>query len=171
MDKGLTIIELSPERWREYKALRLEALAADPQAFGQSYEKSVKDPDLIWEERLVLSQRRDGWLFLFAEHNKKLVGMSGARFDADNKEIAKIVAVYVKRNFRNRGIANNLLTKILEELSQIKKIQKARVIVNRLQSPAVNLYKKMKFKFTKTEKMNLGDGEKYDLDSYEQDIR
>lgn len=45
--KDIQIIKLPPERWNEYKTLRLRALQDDPQAFGSSYAKEVAYPDDI----------------------------------------------------------------------------------------------------------------------------
>jgi hypothetical protein len=39
------VIELPPDRWREYRALRLAALRSDPIAFGSTYEESIAYPD------------------------------------------------------------------------------------------------------------------------------
>ena len=46
----IQIIKLPPERWNEYKALRLRALQDDPQAFGSSYAKEVTYSDEKWQE-------------------------------------------------------------------------------------------------------------------------
>jgi hypothetical protein len=37
---NITIGRLPPEKWQEYKALRLRALYDDPQAFSESFEKA-----------------------------------------------------------------------------------------------------------------------------------
>lgn len=169
--EDVKITELPSKRWKEYKLLRLGALKSDPGAFGQSYEKSVKDSDEKWKERLELSQKRDGWLFLFAKFRGELIGMMGARFDSGSRNIAKIVAAYVNKDFRRKGIADKLLVKLLKELSQITGIEKVRVMVNRLQIPAVKLYKKENFKFLSSKKMIMGDKKEYDIDTYEQDFR
>ena len=42
------IITLPPERWREAKQLRLEALLAEPSAFASSYEDELAFPDEVW---------------------------------------------------------------------------------------------------------------------------
>jgi len=42
---------LAPERWREYKELRLEALEADPTAFGSSAEDEAQLSDAEWAKR------------------------------------------------------------------------------------------------------------------------
>ncbi len=42
---------LSPERWKEYADLRLEALKNDPLAFGSSYEEELQ----LREEELLKS--------------------------------------------------------------------------------------------------------------------
>jgi len=38
---NIKIIKLTPERWEEYKNLRLEALKNSPTAFASSYEDNI----------------------------------------------------------------------------------------------------------------------------------
>ena len=76
----IKIIQLFPDRWQEYKELRLEALQKDPQAFGQKYEKAREFSDEYWIDHLERSRTKDKILVFFAENNRKLVGMMGAFF-------------------------------------------------------------------------------------------
>ena len=48
----LQIKKLLPERWKEFKELRLFALQNDPLAFGSSYEEEINFPDDFWKNRL-----------------------------------------------------------------------------------------------------------------------
>ena len=161
--QGIKIIQLPPERWKEYKDLRLEMLLSDPQAFGKSYEKSLNGPDSLWEERLRAAQKKDKLLMLFAESNRKLIGMIGAyfNFDTETKNAAKIFGVYVNKDFQGKGVAKSLQEELLKRIW---------VQVNNSQPAAVKLYEQGNFKTTKKERMILGDGKEYEVDTMEQNL-
>lgn len=168
----IKIIKLPPSRWKEYKDLRLEMLVKDPQAFGQRYDKSINDPDSKWQDRLKASLKQDRIIILFAEAGGKVVGTIGAFFNSDEntKNSAQIFSVYVKENFRGMGIAKKLQEKLLSELRSIKDLKKVRVMVNMIQSSAVNLYEQGNFRLIKTEKKLLGDGKEYEVGTMEQSL-
>ena len=168
----IKIIQLSPGRWKEYKHLRLEALQRDPQAFGQKYGKAVDFPDSYWIDHLEKSQAKEKLLVYFAEKNEKLLGMIGAFFHSgeETEDSAQIFSVYVNKDFRNLGVAKRLQNHLLRELGKIVGLKKVRVMVNRAQEPAVNLYKQGNFRLVKTEKRELGDGKEYLIDTLEQQL-
>ena len=169
---SIRIIQLSPDRWKEYKDLRLEMLIKDPQAFGQRYDKSVTDPDSKWKERLKAAENEDRIVILFAESNRKLIGMIGAYFNSDEetKNSAKIFSVYVTKDFRGKGVAQALQQELLKQLKNIPGFKKIKVQVNKSQSAAFNLYKQGGFEVISTEKMTLGDGKGYEVCTMEQNL-
>ena len=166
---NIQIIQLPPERWKEYRDIRLEMLLKDPQAFGQRYEKSLNDSDSKWKERLEASQKQDKIIILFAENNGKLVGTIGAFFNSteDTQDSAQIFSVYVNEDYRGLGIAKRLQDQLLSQLKNLDLV-KVRVMVNKTQIAAVNLYTQGGFKLLKTEKRVLGDGKEYEVDTLEQ---
>jgi hypothetical protein len=76
----VTIISLPPNRWEEYKSIRLESLREEPQAFGMSYERAITEPDERWQKNLVGAQEGKTDLLYFAEDNGKIFGIMGAFF-------------------------------------------------------------------------------------------
>ena len=54
----VSILVLPPERWREAKQLRLEALHTEPSAYASSYEDELSYPDEVWVKRVKSSSRR-----------------------------------------------------------------------------------------------------------------
>jgi hypothetical protein len=49
------ITTVHPRFWRSYKAIRLEALRNDPEAFCETLEKSLSQPDQFWIDRVTNS--------------------------------------------------------------------------------------------------------------------
>lgn len=139
-----SIITLPPERWEEYRALRLEALQNDPFAFGSSYEEQTEKPREYWQERL--EEKEDEFL-LFAEAGGDLVGMVGSYLETKLKvrHIANLVAFYVTSSYRGKGVGEALLQAALNRIAETDRIHKIRLSVNVTQEPAIELYKKAGF--------------------------
>lgn len=154
----MEIIKLAIEDWQEYKKLRLRALKEDPHAFGSSYSDIVNDPEKEWKRRLENALKGETNWLLFAKENDRLVGMIGAFMEEGATDAVTIIAMYVPREERGKGISKMLMEGILNELSQKSFIKKVKLMVNKIQTPAVNLYKK--FGFSEVGKLNfrLGDG-------------
>lgn len=85
LTKAVNIIVLPPERWREAKRLRLEALREESAAFASSYEDELAFRDEVWRTRLTSAFERDGNLTFFAEVDGALIGMAGTGWSARAK--------------------------------------------------------------------------------------
>lgn len=140
----IKIVSLAPEKWRDFRDLRLEALREEPLAFGSSLdEEKVKTGS--WERELKgLGNKK----WYFSEVDGDLVGMAAIKFSQKNKfkHLATLVGVYVKKDFRGRGIARLLTEKILEDAFKTPQVKKIRLLVNASQKPAVGLYEQLGFK-------------------------
>ena len=156
-----TITRLDPDAWQDYKILRLQALATDPQAFEASYDELRAKPDTYWTERIQdVVERRGSWL-LFAKREQRLIGMVGA-LTADERHIANISAVFVAREARGLGIGTELMSALLSELRQERSIHRLRLYVNASQTAAVHLYDRLGFLIVETDRATYGDGQEHD---------
>ena len=126
------IIVLPPERWREAKQLRLEALRREPTAFASSYEDELAFSDDVWQSRLAAAMERAGNMTYFAKHEGALVGMAGATWSprAKVRHVATVYGVYVSPDMRGRGIASDLMHTLLDELQSMPQIEKVSLTVN-----------------------------------------
>lgn len=136
---GIAIRTLPPERWREYKELRLTALKGDPAAFGSSYEEELEKPQTEWENRI-----RN---VLFAEHEGIPVGMVVCGFETrlKTRHVAHIFGMFVRGEYRGRGIGSLLMDEALRNIRKNQDIVKVTLSVNPLQKEAVELYRKYGF--------------------------
>ncbi len=165
MDDELKIVRAEPVEWKKYRALRLEALQAEPQAFGSSYERDSNQPDEKWQERIREALHPDSNLLLFAKEGEQFVGMIGAFFsDAPKqKHIATIYGVYLNANYRGRGIGKKLMEAVLREIGTRPQIIKLELSVNAEQSAAVRLYQHFGFRIVgRAEKELNVNGKFYD---------
>ena len=113
----IEIKKLPPERWQDYRKLRLESLKADPVAFGSSYEEEISRPEDFWRNRIGS--------VLFAVENNRPVGMVRYEFEGrvKNKHVAAIYAMYVNQKFRNRGIGKRLMDGVISLIAENKDIR------------------------------------------------
>jgi ribosomal protein S18 acetylase RimI-like enzyme len=133
------IRKLTPARWRDYRALRLEALKGEPEAFGSSYEEEIKLAYKDWRNRL-----RN---VMFAFYEDKPVGMIAVVFNKryKTKHIANIYSFYVSKGYRGNGLGGLLMGRALSTVKKHGGIAKVTLSVNTKQTPAINLYKKNGF--------------------------
>lgn len=164
------IITVPPERWREAKQLRLEALLAEPSAFASSYEDELAFTDEVWVARLTSAYERDGNLTFYAEFEGELVGMAGAGWSrkAKLRHVAEIYSVYVAPELRGRGIARGLMRRLLDELRSMGQIEKVSLGVTSDNAAAVRLYEKLGFAIVGTARRELKiESRYYDLHTME----
>lgn len=154
------IITLSPDQWQQYKAIRLEALTSDPQAFGRTYSEIAAREDAYWHDRLAMVKKGD--LFLFFARTDRIVGMMGAKFDEHDASRAVIISTFVKSEFRGMGIASLLLAHLLSALCHDSRIISVRLNVSVDQKNAVALYKKYGFVISKYSQRKMGDEKIHD---------
>ena len=160
------VITLPPDRWREAKQLRLEALLTEPTAFASSYEDELAFADEVWIARSKSAYEREGNMTFYAEVEGELVGMAGAHWSARAKlrHVAEVYGVYVSHELRGRSIASRLLRRLLDELRTLGQFEKVSLTVNTEARRAVALYEKMGFEIVGTPRRALRvDGRAYDL--------
>lgn len=160
----INIICLPPERWREYKEIRLESLQKEPQAFGKKYEEAIKDPDEKWQQSLEKAERKETSIILFVESGNKVIGLAGAFFDINDKaKGAMIYGVYVTNEFRGKGIGKQLILQLINKIKAVPGITKVSLMVNQDEIPAIKVYEKNGFKVVGTKDWVLGDGKNHEL--------
>lgn len=152
----IQIITLEPERWPEYRELRLEALRTCPQAFCSTYGSQIDKPAEWWQDRLISARSGESWL-LFAEENARLVGMIGAVWDGDALDI---ISMYVQPASQGKGIGRRLMSAILDATMD-KGATKHVLSVNSVQNDALRLYQSFDFQITHEVQYTFGDGQTY----------
>lgn len=152
------IVTLAPDEWQAYRALRLECLLREPQAFGSRYADMLQQPDAYWQGRLADARAGEKSWLLFAREDDRLVGMIGA-FTTENAGVVKIVSVYVSRETRGKGVGSLLMAAILAVVEKKGTFYKAVLDVNPVQTAAVALYRRFGFAVTGEETVTREDGE------------
>jgi ribosomal protein S18 acetylase RimI-like enzyme len=133
------IVELPPERWKNLRRLRLEALKTESRAYESAYEEEKDLAREIWEVRTSR--------ILFALVDNIPIGLIRYDFETHCKtvHIANIYSLYVVKEYPNQGVANQLITSVLEKIQENKAIRKVKLTVNPVQEYAVRLYQRHGF--------------------------
>ena len=155
---SIDIIRLHPDQWEDFKALRLEALLLEPQAFGATYADQVLYPDSYWQNRLARAQDNQNDGLFFARSGDGLVGMAGW-FREPGATRAMVVAMYVQPAARGQGVASQLLQAVLDDIQQHADIEIAFLSVNVDQEPAKRLYQRFGFSVCNEVVIPLGNGQ------------
>ena len=131
--------KLPPERWKDLRDIRLEALQSDPLAFASSYEEEKLLKPKEWKKRVENT--------LFALSNDSPVGMIVYIFSDKIKtnHIANIYGVYVKKEYRSQGIGKKLVDGVISIIQQNTNVSKIQLTVTAEQTAAIALYKKNGF--------------------------
>ncbi|MBI4080676.1 MAG: GNAT family N-acetyltransferase [Candidatus Levybacteria bacterium] len=154
-----SIVKPTRVSWEAFKDFRLQALWDEPQAFSSSYNVEKNAPGKFWQDRLKNSKEGKRSWMVFAKYGEKLVGMVGAYQtpdDSKNKE-ANMVAMFVAKDARRKGVAKLLTTSLFEEL-QNAQLQKVKTCVNIDQLAALHLYKALGFAKVSEHSLLFGDG-------------
>lgn len=103
------IVHAHEEHWPLVREIRLRALSADPDAFGQSWETESTYDEAQWIERIAEA----AW-FLALDGDTP-VGVVASRHEADSPESEReLQAMWVQQDYRRRGLALDLADAVFE---------------------------------------------------------
>ena len=141
---------LTPADVQEYRILRLAALQEQPPAFGTP---AAKEERLSIESIAARLQESEDTYILGAFADDMLVGIIRfARFDeANEKHRGFMAGLYVKPDWRQRGIARSLATAVLVRARQDAGLRRIHLTVVTAQDAAIQLYKSLGFGIYGTE--------------------
>ena len=117
-----------------YRKIRLSSLKESPFAFSDSYEdqlnKSILDFQI--EIKKIINPIESFTLGAFSDQNQ-LIGF--VKFKRDNRSKARhrasLYSLYVKPDYRGKGIAKNLIIELLksiESITELKQLQLSTII-------------------------------------------
>lgn len=133
----------------QFRELRLFALQDSPTSFSADYQTNFEHPMSFWEERL----RFDGHgIIFFAEHNSKLIGMSGIRKGESpkTKHSAYIWGVYIRPEWRGLHLAETLI-ETCNEWAKVREVDIVKLGVITTNASAMRCYERCGFEIYGTE--------------------
>ena len=110
--------------------------------FEQIKKNLQKDFDDFWNANILESElKNNNSLYFVAKNKNEILGFIGIIKNFDFVEVLNIV---VKKDFRNKGIGNKLLQKIIEVVKEME-MQEIYLEVNEKNENAIKLYEKNNF--------------------------
>lgn len=142
-----------------YRALRLEALRTDPDAFATKLEDAINRPLQATKDNLSLENA-----VTFGAFDKgELIGNVTLSRQTSSKmnHRASILAVYVAREARGKGVGKRLMEELLAYAKKWDGLEKLDLMVASHNHSAKRLYANLGFATYGVEKMAMKTAEKY----------
>jgi GNAT superfamily N-acetyltransferase len=140
-DTTLTIRRCVLEDWKELRAIRLEALADTPDAYGSTYEECSQWSDQQW---MVAASNR---LFYFAERDGVVVGMVSGGLNDRHPGTRWLYGMYVTPTVRGSDTATRLVETVCHWASD-EGVNEVYLHVTMVVARARAFYEKVGFRLT-----------------------
>lgn len=174
----ISVIRPTPNQWQVLRDLKIRSVIQDAIAFADpipertKYEQRAQNE---WEAVLAgqISGGRPGEsIVLFAQDGSEYAGMVTAIIPEQqgNEKSATVQHMFVDENHRRKGIGEDLLIALVEQLKQRGNVATVQLDVVVTQVAAIELYKKLGFQIKgyTQEKAKRGDKE---YDRYDMSLR
>lgn len=141
----MQIRRLTPADASQFQALRLAGLKDEPLSFASSYEEEKDLPASAIEDRLAIKSDRGTF---GAFESESLVGLVALGRE-DMKKLshkAFIWGMYVKPEFRGKGIARALICEALSLARSVPDLTQVNLCANARNLAAIQLYESLGFK-------------------------
>lgn len=150
-----TVRRIGPGRADEYRAIRLEALATEPEMFGSVFAAEAARPSIHFVERVQSS------VVLGAYAEGAIVGMVGLKQEAGLKDAHKafVWGFFVRPAWRRRGIGSALVAALAEAGRPL--VEQLTLTVVRHNAAAIALYQRHGFTVYGIEPKSLKDAMGY----------
>lgn len=136
---------IAADEWREFKSVRLAALAESPAAFGSTREREAAFDDDVWQERARIGSCSEDRAMYLAWSGDLPVGIVGGNRDDDGH--VELVAMWVSPDVRGQAVGQRLVSAVLD-FARATGTDRLELWVVRGNDPAQRLYETMGFTVT-----------------------
>jgi ribosomal protein S18 acetylase RimI-like enzyme len=106
--EGLQLHVVGPDQWREWRGVRLQALAEAPYAFSSTLAEWAEAPEERWRERLSWRSSHN----LLAYDEQRPVGMATGVLREGQPDTADLFSMWVAPAARGGGVAEALINAV-----------------------------------------------------------
>ena len=96
------------DEWKTYREIRLSALMDSPDAFGTTYEESLKLSDAAWRARLHNASDQTDYA-MAATTGSRVIGLGWVRIELTDPGTAHLYQMWVAPEARRKGAGRKLL--------------------------------------------------------------
>ena len=111
---AVVVERITPDRWRELKAVRLAALAESPGAFLRTLAEEVAYPDEEWQRRATERAEGDDGASFLAYVDGEPAGIVGAYRPPHDSTAVELVAMWSDPRHRRAGVGRALVHAVVE---------------------------------------------------------
>ena len=104
---------------REYRGLRLRALADSPGAFATTFAEAQAREDADWSRQVASGAESPSEIALVAEVDSELVGLAWSRIDTSDSGRAYLYQMWVGPDFRRLGVGRKLLGAVTDWVASV----------------------------------------------------
>ncbi|WP_457206686.1 GNAT family N-acetyltransferase [Nocardioides sp. P5_C9_2] len=104
-----TIEHLGPDDWRDFREIRMRALADAPTAFGITLAEVEDQPEDVWRDRLT-----QGDPILAVRDDERLVAMGAGWLPPETPDTMMVWGMWTAPEARGRGLASTLLDRLVD---------------------------------------------------------
>ena len=143
---GIVVRRLSPSDSIAYRATRLDALKAEPDNYGSTYEEEAVNPRLAYED--YIDEQSSLHIVFGAFDSDDLIGIM-AYFRDERRKLwhrGKVTQVYVAPSYRGKGIAKRLLQTDVDHAFSREGLEILTLEVVTTNFPAIRVYESLGFK-------------------------
>ncbi|WP_392535102.1 GNAT family N-acetyltransferase [Nostoc sp. C117] len=148
----MIIRKLTKDDAEDYRQIRLEALYTNPESFGTTYDEEAIKTIEQFRDRIPVGRNN---FILGCSEDKDLIGIvvfqQESRIKLRHK--AYITSMYVKQEYRGKGIAKLLLNELIEKAKAINEVEILLLDIVKNIFLAKKLYLSLGFKIYGIEKM------------------
>lgn len=110
----ITIRRIEPDEGMRLRAIRLEALAESPSAFGSTFAETLQRPPEYWARRAMDNAAGEGSVLFVAENRDSWCGLAGAYLDESDPTSADLISMWVRPQDRGTGLGRRLVEAVVE---------------------------------------------------------
>lgn len=105
------IRQLPPQRWEEYKKIKIISVQTENLAFSESLDKLNNKTDEEWQKELETLEEEHKILIFVENTYSRIVGFAGAHIHKNPRlaHNAFFSSLYVLPEFRNKGLGRQLI--------------------------------------------------------------
>ena len=144
----VAVHRVRPDEWREWRTLRLAALAEAPYAFGSTYARESEHDDEVWQQRTSRAAQSDEIaLFVAVTDDGEWVACAGGLIDEDAPGSVQVISVWTAPGQRGARLAEETTNAVLEWAKTTAALH-VRLWVTEINDAARRLYERLGFTAT-----------------------